>query len=507
MRAYVFPGQGSQKRGMGKGLFEEFPDLCREADDVLGYAVTTLCLENPERLLNRTEYAQPAIYVVNALHYLTARRQGLPPADYLAGHSLGEYSALLTAGAFDFATGLAVVKRRAELMGKADGGGMAAVVGLSETAIEEALRAHGATGVVIANHNAPRQFVLSGGKDELERIRPVFERMEGVRGFVPLRVSGAFHSPRMESAADEFRGFLDSVDFGELGTPVVSNVTGRPFGSGAGAVREALADQITRPVRWAACVRYMREAGVSDFVEIGSGRVLTSLIEKITAEEQHAGDEQEARGEAPATTVNVARGAGADELDAGDAARRELIARIKREILHPEIGDAALGFADDESFRRLGLDSIVYVRLARKVQEVFGIPFKPDRIYAHRTCSALADYLLAERGGAGTEADAAAPREIRPTETARQGTERKGAEPPRTGPRETEPEHTEPEHTEPREREQEHTERKPTEPDEAPPWREYRDERVLAVLRDCANGTLSVERAIATIRAGGAARR
>lgn len=365
MRSYVFPGQGVQKRGMGRGVFKQFPDLCRQADDVLGYSVEKLCLEDPERLLNKTEYSQPAIYVVNALHYLTACRQNLPAADYLAGHSLGEYNALFAADAFDFETGLTLVKRRAELMGKTDGGGMAAVVGVSSNVIEETLKTHGVAGVVIANYNAPEQFVLSGGKEELECIKPIFESMEGVRGFVPLRVSGAFHSPRMEMAAKTFRVFLDSVDFGELRTPVISSVTGRPFESGQQAIREALAEQITRPVRWAECIRYMRNVGVSAFVELGESKVLTSLIDKITAEEPHA-----------------------------DGERQDLVTRTKWEILQPEVGD-----------------------LAPRLDE-----------------------------------------------------NQQGAQ--------------------------------ETEPTDAVPWREYRDERVLALLHDCANGTLSVDKAIETIRAG-----
>ncbi|NUT49938.1 MAG: ACP S-malonyltransferase [Saccharothrix sp.] len=286
MRCYVFPGQGAQKKGMGKGVFEHFPDLCRQADEVLGYSVEELCLADPGRLLNRTEHAQPALYVVNALHFLAARRQGGPEPDFLAGHSLGEYNALFAAGAFDFATGLALVRRRAELMGGAEGGGMAAVVGVPAEVIEETLAAHGVTGVVIANHNAPEQFVLSGGKEELARVRPVLEGVDGVRGFVPLRVSGAFHSPHMEPAARAFREFLAAVDFGELRTPVVSSVTGRRLGPGGDDVRAALAEQITRPVRWTECVRALRAEGVSEFVELGGTKVLTSLVDKIVAQEQ-----------------------------------------------------------------------------------------------------------------------------------------------------------------------------------------------------------------------------
>lgn len=419
MRCHVFPGQGVQKKGMGRSLFGRFPELCSRADRVLGYSIEKLCLENPERRLSKTEYAQPAIYVVNALHHLAAL-EDLPPADCFAGHSLGEYNALCAAGAFDFETGLALVRRRAELMGRAaSGGGMAAVVGLSEAAVEQALREHDGTGVVIANYNAPEQFVVAGSKEELARIKPVFEGLQGVRGFVPVRVSGAFHSPWMAAAAAEFRDFLASVEVAEPKVPVVSNVTGRPFDAGASAVRESLAEQIVRPVRWIDCVRYLQGAGVSVFTELSDSKVLTPLIDKIIAAEEPAAPDP----------------------------RRELIDRIKREILQPEIGDAALAFGDDQSFRELGLNSIIYVRVARKVQTVLGVPVKPDVIFQHRSCAALADHLLTLDGGLQAPAGGA-----------------RAAEPA--------------------------------------PWREYQDERVSALLRDCADGNVTVDQVVETLRAG-----
>ncbi|MEV7161007.1 ACP S-malonyltransferase [Streptomyces microflavus] len=412
MRCYVFPGQGTQKKGMGRNLFGRFPDLPRRADRVLGYPIEELCLENPERRLSETVYAQPAIYVVNALHW-SAAQEDLPPADFFAGHSLGEYSALFAAGAFDFETGLTLVQRRAELMGQVSGGAMAAVIGLSEQIVEETLKQHDATGVVIANYNAPEQFVLSGSHEELARIKSVFEKVEGVRGFVPVRVSGPFHAPAMAPAAARFRTLLASVDLGELRTPVISNVTGRPFGPDVQEVRALLAEQIAKPVRWTDCIRYLRDAGVSAFMELGESKVLTSLIDRITTQE-------------PAPDL-----------------RRDLIERIKREILQPEIGDEALGFDEDASFRQLGLNSIIYVRLARRAGTVLGVPINPDVIFQHRSCAALADYLLTRDDVAG----AAAP-EARPA-----------------------------------------------------PLREYQDERVTALLRDCANGTLGVDRTIEAIRA------
>ncbi|MER6772972.1 ACP S-malonyltransferase [Streptomyces bacillaris] len=430
MRCYVFPGQGTQKKGMGRSLFGRFPDLRRRADRVLGYPIEELCLENPERRLSDTAYAQPAIYVVNALHW-SAAQEDLPPADFFAGHSLGEYSALFAAGAFDFETGLTLVRRRAELMSQVSGGAMAAVVGLSEQIVQETLEQHGATGVVIANYNAPEQFVLSGSREELARIKPVFEQVEGVRGFVPVRVSGPFHAPAMAPAADRFRSLLASVEVGELRTPVISNVTGRPFGPDAQEVRDLLADQIAQPVRWTDCIRYLRDAGVSAFTELGESKVLTSLIDRITTAQKPA----------PEPAPDPRR-----ELTAQEAAsdpRRDLIERIKREILQPEIGDEALGFDEDASFRQLGLNSIIYVRLARRAGTVLGVPVKPDVIFQHRSCAALADYLLTRDDIAGSA------------------------------------------------------------PPEAPPapLREYQDERVTALLHDCANGTLSVDRTIEAIRA------
>ncbi|MFJ5740640.1 ACP S-malonyltransferase [Streptomyces microflavus] len=419
MRCYVFPGQGTQKKGMGRNLFGRFPDLPRRADRVLGYPIEELCLENPERRLSETVYAQPAIYVVNALHW-SAAQEDLPPADFFAGHSLGEYSALFAAGAFDFETGLTLVQRRAELMGQVSGGAMAAVIGVSEQIVEETLKQHDATGVVIANYNAPEQFVLSGSHEELARIKSVFEKVEGVRGFVPVKVSGPFHAPAMAPAAARFRTLLASVDLGELRTPVISNVTGRPFGPDAQEVRALLAEQIAKPVRWTDCIRYLRDAGVSAFTELGESKVLTSLIDRITT------------GQEPALAQEPA-----------PDPRRNLIERIKREILRPEIGDEALGFDEDASFRQLGLNSIIYVRLARRAGTVLGVPIKPDVIFQHRSCAALADYLLTRDDVAG----AAAP-EARPA-----------------------------------------------------PLREYQDERVTALLRDCANGTLGVDRTIEAIRA------
>ncbi|WP_433395047.1 ACP S-malonyltransferase [Streptomyces sp. CA-146814] len=454
MRCYVFPGQGTQKKGMGRSLFGRFPDLLRRADRVLGYSVEELCLENPERRLSETAYAQPAIYVVNALHW-SAAREDLPPADFFAGHSLGEYSALFAAGAFDFEGGLTLVQRRAELMGQVSGGAMAAVVGVSEQIAEETLKQHGATGVVIANYNAPEQIVLSGSHEELARIKPVFEKVEGVRGFIPVRVSGPFHSPAMAPAAARFGDLLASVDLAELRTPVISNVTGRPFGPDTQEVRALLAEQIAQPVRWTDCIRYLQDAGVSVFTELGESKVLTSLIDRITTAREPATTtaQEPAITTAPEPAITTAPEPAPDP-------RRDLIERIRREILQPEIGDEALSFDEDASFRQLGLNSIIYVRLARRAGTALGIPLKPDVIFQHRSCAALADHLLTRDDIAPAIAHAGAPAGGTP------------AVAPAAAP-------------------------------EAPPapLRAYQDERVTALLRDCANGTLTVDRTIEAIRA------
>src|ERR1041385_7233646 len=164
MIAYMFPGQGSQKRGMGQALFDEVPEYAaveRDVDAIVGYSMRKLCLEDAENRLKETQFTQPSLYVVNALHYYKAIGQGPRPA-YAAGHSLGEYNALLAAGAFDFLTGLKLVKKRGELMARAQAGGMAAIVGLDAHEIEGILRSKGLGDLDVANYNTPKQTVVSG---------------------------------------------------------------------------------------------------------------------------------------------------------------------------------------------------------------------------------------------------------------------------------------------------------------------------------------------------------
>jgi trans-AT polyketide synthase/acyltransferase/oxidoreductase domain-containing protein len=278
MLAYVFPGQGSQRVGMGADLFDEFPDLVDQADRVLGWSVREVCLTPGDGRLDRTEYTQPALYVVNALSYLRQlARTGRQP-DYLAGHSLGEYNALFAARVFDFTTGLTLVRRRGELMAGATGGGMAVVIGLPVDRVSALLAENSRDTVDLANLNAPAQAVLSGPHADVLACKELFTSA-GAR-FVPLNVSGAFHSRYMRHAQREFADFLSGHTLPAPGLPVISNVTARPYGTD---VADLLVRQIATTVNWTDTVRYLLARGVS-VEQVGPGSVLTGLIRTITKE-------------------------------------------------------------------------------------------------------------------------------------------------------------------------------------------------------------------------------
>ncbi|WP_345206058.1 ACP S-malonyltransferase, partial [Streptomyces lavendulae] len=218
----MFPGQGVQRRGMGRDLFERFPDMVVDADEVLGYSIRDLCLENHDERLALTEFAQPAIYVVNAMA-LRAHRETAPPPDIAIGHSLGEYNALHAAGAFGFSEGLALVKARAQATADVPGA-MLAVVGLSRQQVEDVLNTTGGTRVHIANFNSARQLVLSGLADEIDEVRPALE-LAGARLARRLRVSGPFHSPHMAPAAERFEAAVQAARLEAPAIPVIANLT------------------------------------------------------------------------------------------------------------------------------------------------------------------------------------------------------------------------------------------------------------------------------------------
>ncbi len=279
MRATLFPGQGSQYQGMGDGLFDRYPEHCREADSILGYSIARLCLENPDNRLSQTRYTQPALFVVNALSWLDRQATGSPPPAYVAGHSLGEYNALFAAGVVDFATGLRLVQRRGELMAAAADGGMAAVIGMAEEEIADLLAASQFQRISIANSNSPVQVVLSGDRQEIADAEALFTR-ENCR-YIILNVSGAFHSPFMAAAADSFRQFLAGCTFSPARLPVIANCTARPYLPGE--ERQLLARQMVEPVRWLESIRYLWGQGVDQFEEVGPGQVLTGLVAAIKA--------------------------------------------------------------------------------------------------------------------------------------------------------------------------------------------------------------------------------
>lgn len=288
MKALIFPGQGSQAAGMGSDLFERHPRIVEQADDVMGLSVARLCIDDPDGLLADTRYAQPAIFVVNAL-CLAAWRDTHDDAHddahvWLAGHSLGEYSALLAAGVFDFRTGLEIVKRRGELFASVEGGAMAAVVGVSAAELGRRLRARGFDDVDLANYNSAGQTVIAGPAASVDGAA----RMLGACGDVtvhPLKVSGAFHSRCMTPLKPEFDAFLARFTLAEPARPVVSNVTARPY-QPPGTPADYLVEQLDQPVRWRDSVRHMLRSGVDEWVELGPGRrVLTRLVDAIRREQ------------------------------------------------------------------------------------------------------------------------------------------------------------------------------------------------------------------------------
>lgn len=280
MKTFMFPGQGSQKKGMGGTLFDEFSALTDQADRILGYSIKQLCLENPDRKLNQTQFTQPAIYVVNALSYFRKTAESGQEPDYLAGHSLGEFNALLAAGCFDFETGLSLVQKRGALMSEAKEGGMAAVLNATKAEIEAVFEAQGLTKIDLANYNSPAQIVISGSKQELEKARPFLQ--EGEMKYVPLNTSAAFHSSYMQPAREEFATYLKGFNFSPPKIPVISNVTARPYQSDD--VIANLSAQITSSVKWFESIQYLRGLADMAFEEIGHGAVLTKILQQILKE-------------------------------------------------------------------------------------------------------------------------------------------------------------------------------------------------------------------------------
>ena len=288
MIAFLFPGQGSQKPGMGADLYERFPAARArfdEADEVLEFKLSALLFaegEEAAEALKQTEVTQPALYVHSLAAFAVLAEQGHAP-DMTAGHSLGEYSALAAAGALSFADGLLAVRRRGELMAQAGDvrpGAMAAVLGLDAEALERVCAdASEADSVVVpANYNDPGQIVISGDKPAVERASAAASEA-GARRVVPLPVSGAFHSPLMAFARDGLAATLENLALAEPRCPVYLNVTAAPT-TDPDEIRRCLLDQLTAPVRWAQTLEAMRADGAERFVEVGAGNVLAGLVKR-----------------------------------------------------------------------------------------------------------------------------------------------------------------------------------------------------------------------------------
>lgn len=284
-RAFIFPGQASQYVGMAKDLCEKFAlaqELFARANQLLGFDIQHICFAGPEEKLTQTDITQPAIFIHSAIVTRLLAEKGLTP-DMVAGHSLGEYSALYAAGVLEFDEALLLVRRRGELMQRAgveNPGTMAAIVGLDPAAVEAVCQEASSAGIVCpANFNSPGQIAISGSVAGVQQAM-VLAKTKGAKIAKQLAVGGAFHSPLMAGARTGLRESLQKAHFHEAGCPIYLNVTAKPA-THAEELRQRLDEQLTSPVRWIAIIENMIAEGATQFYEVGPGNVLAGLLKRI----------------------------------------------------------------------------------------------------------------------------------------------------------------------------------------------------------------------------------
>ena len=276
--AFLFPGQGSQTKGMGNDVFDRFPELVNQANSELEYDLSEICLHDPNDQLGKTQYTQPALYLASFLEAKANIEEGNIPS-FAAGHSVGEFAALATAGSMSFLDGLKMVSQRGKIMAKVSGGGMAAVIGMDAEKIRSILDQNAGKYIDLANFNSPGQVVISGPADQIASVMEPIKNA-GARMVVPLKVSGAFHSRMMEEPAREFQDFLSGFTFVSPSFPIYSNVEAVPYPNGA-SIAELLVRQMHSSVRWSELVTQLRKDGAKEFVECGPGNVLSKLLRQI----------------------------------------------------------------------------------------------------------------------------------------------------------------------------------------------------------------------------------